>query len=421
MKKVYIKTLGCKVNQYDGQCILERLKQDNYSVVPDTREADVCIINTCTVTSRSDKKSRTLIRKCIKENPDALMLVTGCGASSAPEDFRSIAGVDCVIKNDEKEVFSSYLTGSNKGHFSLQKVTFFYGHDRIFVKIQDGCNYYCSYCIVPSVRGKPVSKPYEDVIDEVDKLVNNGYREVVLTGINLGLYGKDFGEECALVKLVQELLRIPHLQRIRLSSIEVNLISPEIIRLMAAEKRLCNHFHIPLQSGSDSILKKMKRRYTRDFFVKKINEIRKNVQDVTITTDLMVGFPGESEQDHHMSMDLVEIIGFSKVHLFPFSFRRGVHAEKFMDEQVFPAVIRRRVKELEKVSFKVSNNLKRSFLGRVNKVFIESKRDKTTGNLQGLTSNYLHVLVSGDDALMGKIEPVEITGIDKGNLTGHVT
>ncbi|MFC1643555.1 tRNA (N(6)-L-threonylcarbamoyladenosine(37)-C(2))-methylthiotransferase MtaB [Chlamydiota bacterium] len=438
MKKVYIKTLGCKVNQYDGQWLSEKLVHNNCEIVSEKRSADICIINTCTVTEKSDKKARNIISQCVRENPDAMLFVTGCLASKNSESIKNLSGVDFIISNNEKtsiidlikniqkkdtlnnKIYDSSLENKNISHFiNHQKISSFYGHDRSFVKIQDGCSNFCSYCVVPYVRGESASKKPENVIKEVEGLLNNGCMEIVLTGINLGLYGRDLDIKKALEMVLKEIVKFPKLKRIRLSSIEVDLVSDELVKLMNCEKKLCNHLHIPLQSGSNKILKKMRRPYTKEFYFNKIEDIKKTIDNVLISTDVISGFPGEKIGDHLQTIRMIDRIGFSKVHIFPFSFREGVYALNYIDEKTSQDKIKKRKKELEKAALAVSERIKNKYLGSEVEVLFESKREKETGLFQGLTENYLRVLFSGNDKLMGRLVNVRIKEIKKGYLLGE--
>ncbi|MBA7702960.1 Threonylcarbamoyladenosine tRNA methylthiotransferase MtaB [subsurface metagenome] len=307
-RSVAFHTLGCKVNQYDTQAMIEALAKD-YKIVSSEEKADIYIINTCTVTSRADQKSRQYIRGIIRKNPEAFVAVTGCYAQRLPEEIARIQGVDLILGNEEKNGIASVLDQAGKNsrpevfvenidsrsRYDTLKVTRHQSHSRAFVKIQDGCQNYCSYCIIPYVRGKQRSRPLKDTLEEIEGLVRNGFREVVLTGIRLGSWGQDLNGRVTLATLLEKVSEIEDLKRVRLSSIEPRDLSEELIDRIAQLPKVCRHLHIPLQSGDGKVLKAMNRPYDTFYYQDLIERIREKIKGVAITTDVMAGFPGEGK------------------------------------------------------------------------------------------------------------------------------
>ena len=332
--KVGICSLGCKVNIYESEVVTDLLKKGGYEIVPFEDKADIYIINTCSVTNESDKKSRKMINRAKKNNSEAIIVVMGCYSQVSSDDIEA----DIILGNKDKskivEILNDFIRDreSKKIIYDLSSVEFekmeishFDNHTRAFVKIQDGCNAFCSYCIIPYTRGRVRSKNKEDVIEEVSRLVKDGYKEIVLTGIHTGRYGIDINS--SLYELLCELVKIPNIYRIRLSSIEINEVTPEIIDLYKNNKIMARHLHVPLQSGSNKILKLMNRRYNKEEFMKMIDKLRE-IEDISLTTDLIVGFPNETDDDFEETMDTLKKIHFTKIHTFPYSRRRGTVADK---------------------------------------------------------------------------------------------
>ncbi|MFC1667999.1 tRNA (N(6)-L-threonylcarbamoyladenosine(37)-C(2))-methylthiotransferase MtaB [Chlamydiota bacterium] len=439
MDKIFLKTFGCKANQYDSQFIRESLGEKGYQFTEDSQQADVCIINTCTVTARSDNKVASFVKKCNQGGRKKQCIITGCAVSRKSHAFNSHQETIHVVDNFRKHTLASVLRNIKNGsmvrnhstidasgdHFeqvsiNAQKISSFHNHDRVFVKIQDGCDRYCSYCIVPDVRGAPRSKKLMQVYNEVADLVKNGFVEVVLTGINLGLFGADLQRKNALVDLLRDISGIPGLKRIRLSSLEVDLISEELIEFLVLNEKMCHHLHIPLQSGSNRILAKMNRKYTKENFLNKIEAIKRKIKDFCFTTDVIVGFPGESEHDFNETIEVVKINEFSKVHVFPFSYREGTSVQSFLQERLSHTLVKERVKALVTVSQEVSCLLKQKYIGKKVDILVESKREKKSNFLQGMTIHYLRVLIDGPDSLCGKIISVKLLALRNDCLVGVV-
>lgn len=400
--RVGICSLGCKVNIYESEYVEDLLRGAGYHIVSFDEEADIYIINTCSVTNEADKKSRKMINQAKKRNSNAIIVVMGCYSQVKASDI----DCDIVLGNKDKSKIVEYLDefiinrNSIKNIYNLREesnfedmsISNFVNHTRAFVKIQDGCNAFCSYCIIPYTRGRVRSKSYNLVIDEVTNLVNKGYREVVLTGIHTGRYGIDL-EDMNLEKLLRGLIEIDGLYRIRLSSIEINEITEGIMDLIKSSKVVAKHLHIPLQSGCDKILKNMNRKYDLDYFKKRIKELRELDKDISITTDLIVGFPGEDEEDFLETIDTLKEIRFTKIHTFPYSKRDGTPAS-MMNNQVDGNVKKRRVRDVLELSNKYEKEYYLSYVGRVLDGLVEVHKD---GKVIVLTSNYIPVIV--DDKL----------------------
>ncbi len=332
--------------------------------------ADLCVINTCTVTSTSDEKSRQQIRRAIRQNPDARVVVTGCYAESGVEEVEGIEGVDRVFEKGQERklvdyVKNGFVSNNNSVHISNEipdnknlrrnesafdlKISKFDGHTRAFLKVEDGCDNLCSYCIIPYVRGTVISKKMDDIVFEAEQLVSNGYKEIVLTGIHLGAYGKDTGYQTNILEVIKKLEKLTGLKRIRLSSIDANEVSDDLINIVGNSDKVCSHFHLPLQSGDDYVLKRMNRKYDTQQYLEKIEKIREKIELPSISTDVIVGFPGEKRDHFENTLKLCEKAGFSRTHIFPFSPRDNTPAAK-MSSQCAPSEIKARKKELESLA-----------------------------------------------------------------------
>lgn len=414
--RVGICSLGCKVNIYESEYVEELLRGAEYEIVSFDDVADIYIINTCSVTNEADKKSRKMISKAKRRNSNALIVVMGCYSQVKANEVDA----DIVLGNKDKSKILMYLDNYFKDRNSLKKIynlreesifedmfiSEFINHTRAFVKIQDGCNAFCSYCIIPYTRGRVRSKDYNLVIEEVTNLVNKGYREVVLTGIHTGRYGIDL-ENMNLEKLLRGLVQIDGLYRVRLSSIEINEITDGIMDLIKSSKVIARHFHIPLQSGCDKILKSMNRKYDLEYFKEKVSEIRKLDKDISITTDLIVGFPGEDDDDFLETIDTLKELKFTKIHTFPYSKRDGTPAS-MMSNQVDGLVKKKRVREVLKLSNRYEREYYLSYVGKVLDGLVEVHKD---GRVIVLTSNYIPVIVDSklesNDVVRVKIDRVD--------------
>ena len=414
---VAVYTLGCKVNLYESELIISLLKENNYTLVDFNEKADIYIINTCSVTNESDRKDRKIINEARRKNKEAIIVVTGCYSQINPETINA----DIILGNKDKskiiDLLEDYIKNKKqiKRIYDLTKVEFekmninkFENHTRAFVKVQDGCNAFCSYCIIPYARGRIRSKDLNETIEEVTNLVNNGYKEIVLTGIHTGRYGID--KNTNLYELLKKLVQIPKIFRIRLSSIEINEITDEIIELIKTNDIMAKHLHIPLQSGSDKILTLMNRKYDIDYFVKKIETIRKEIPDISITTDLIVGFPNETEEDFKDTIKLLNEIKFTKIHTFPYSKRKNTKAAS-MPNQIDGMTKKKRVHEVLDISNKYELEFYKS---KLNKEYEVVKEDRKNGECIGYTSNYIPVILEKNTVSdIAKIKITEVNSITK--------
>ena len=397
--KACVYTLGCKVNTYESEYIMLKLIEAGYDVVNNLDEvSDVYIINTCTVTNTADIKSRKIINRIKRNNPNACIVALGCYVEDHPSDD---LGIDIYIGNKDKskivELLDLYFinkepirrVGLNKEKFEDMYITDFKNRCRAFVKVQDGCENFCSYCIIPYVRGKCRSKDLNTVVSEVTALVNKGFKEIVLTGIHTGHYGVDL--DTSFADLLNALVKIDGLKRLRISSIEITELTDEVLDITKNNKVIVDHLHIPLQAGSDKILKLMNRKYDLEYFENKLKEIRKIRPNISITTDIIVGFPNESEEDFNETIENSKKFGFSKIHVFPYSDRVGTVASK-MDGHIDGNIKKMRARKLLEVSKKLEKEYANKFIGENLEVLFEEVKD---GVSIGHTSNYLKVKVKG--------------------------
>ena len=416
--KVAIHSLGCKVNIYESEFLVSLLKKNNDRIVDFSSFSDIYIINTCSVTNESDRKSRKAISQARKNNPNAIIIVMGCYSQLKADEIEA----DIIIGNKDKskiiELINEYQAKKEKVKkiYDLKHTTFenmeidkFINHTRAFVKIQDGCNAFCSYCIIPYTRGNIRSKNKEDVINEIKKLVDNGYQEIVLTGIHTGKYGIDLNTN--LETLLKELVKIKGLYRLRLSSIEINEITEGIIKLIKENNIMAKHLHIPLQSGSDKILKLMNRHYDTKYFYEKIKKIREEIPDISITTDLIVGFPYETEECFAETIDLLKKIKFSHIHTFPYSKRDGTKAS--LMPQIDGNIKKKRVKELLEISNYYESEFYKQSINKIYDGVSEVKEDKTIIH----TTNFIPVIIPNKIS-NNKIVNIKITKVDNLKVYG---
>lgn len=414
--KVGICTLGCKVNTYESEYVLSLFKEKGYEIGEFTEICDIYIINTCSVTNTSDAKSRKMIHQAVRRNKDACVVAMGCFIE-ANKDIH-IDGVDILIGNKDKskivDLVEEYFKNRNEirnlyedlgTEFENMEIHSFDGRTRAFVKIQDGCENFCTYCIIPYVRGKCRSKDPDLVIEEITSLVNNGYQEIVLTGIHTGNYGADLDIDFA--SLLERIVHIPKLHRLRISSIEATELNDRVLKLLESNSVIANHLHIPLQSGSKSVMKAMNRKYQKEEYEEIINKIRSIRPDISISTDVIVGFPGETEEDFIESYEFCKKIGFSKIHVFPYSLRDGTAAAKFKN-QVDSKIKKERVKKLTELSNELEEEYMKKFVGKEIEVLVERTSDEESF---GHTSNFLLVKIPKkyhqEDLVTVKIERVE--------------
>ncbi|MEW6077737.1 MAG: tRNA (N(6)-L-threonylcarbamoyladenosine(37)-C(2))-methylthiotransferase MtaB [Thermodesulfobacteriota bacterium] len=424
MNTFSIVTLGCKVNQFESDALTGLLTAAGWRQVTGNAPADLCIVNTCTVTGRSAGQSRQLLRHFRRENPGAFIIATGCYATVAGGEVRDLECVDCVVSHDAKHKIpeiaarlrslpepiptESVTGGSSADMFSCFAAAPFTGsRARPVLKIQDGCNAFCSYCIVPHARGRSVSMPPDDVLAAVRRFSSAGYPEVVLTGIHLGAYGLDLMPPHSLYRLLATITETGAIGRVRLSSLEPRELTNDILDLAARSGRICAHFHLPLQSGSDAVLKRMNRPYTAAFFKERVAAVKTIIPEAAIGVDVLCGFPGEGDSEFAETVALLNDLPVSYLHVFPFSSRPGTPAAGFPDP-VPPAVISERCRVLRRMSADFRERFSRQQKGRTEIIRIEDQRDRVTGLLKGVTANYLTVLVEGDAAITNRDIPVTI-------------
>ena len=416
-----ILTLGCKVNQYESQAMREDLLRNGFVLSQNKEKADVTVINTCTVTSVSDAKNRKLINRVRRQNPDGIIVLTGCMPQAFPEEMKDFTECDIILGNKERgrlvPAIREFLADSarmidipaylNRGDaYENLTVSSFGEHTRAFIKIEDGCNRFCSYCIIPYARGRVRSKPLDDLRRELEQVALSGYREVVLVGINLSAYGQ--GEDFDLADAVETACGVEGIERVRLGSIEPEQMDAPLIARLAAQKKFCPQFHLSLQSGCDKTLRAMNRHYDTAAYAEIVNNLRIAFDNAAMTTDVMVGFAGESEEDFQTSMDFVKQIGFAKVHVFPYSLRKGTRAEQ-MPDHVSPAEKERRAHRMGALVRESRREFLQSQVGRTEEVLFERLRH---GYLEGYTKNYTPVHVqSADGALCGTVQPVQLVSV----------
>lgn len=421
MKKFNIYTLGCKVNQYESQAMREDLLRHGYILSDDREHADISIINSCTVTSTSDSKNRKLINRIRRQNPEGIIVLTGCMPQAFPDDMESLTNCDIILGNKERSklipTLEKYISEKhklidipphlNKG-FSYENLTVssFGEHTRAFIKIEDGCNRFCSYCIIPYARGRVRSKPLEELEKELQSVADNGYKEVVLVGINLSAYG--LNEDFDLADAVEAACNVEKIERVRLGSFEPEQMSDELISRLASFDKFCPQFHLSLQSGCDKTLKAMNRHYTSAEYMEIVDRLKASFVNPSFTTDVMVGFAGETDEDFEKSMEFVRSVGFAKVHVFPYSQRKGTVADKATN-QVSPRDKENRAKRMSALVEESRNDFLNSQLGLIEEVLFERLRH---GYLEGYTKNYTPVHVySTDDLLCGQIKKVKLTEV----------
>ena len=417
MNTVAFHTLGCKVNAYETEAIWQMFKRAGYERVDFDKKADVYVINTCTVTNTGDKKSRQVIRRAIRRNPDAVVAVTGCYAQTSPGEVMEIPGVDIIVGTQGRDRLLEYVQQYQRERqpinavknimktreFEELDVPTFSDRTRASLKIQEGCNNFCTFCIIPWARGLLRSRKPENVLKQARQLVEAGYKEIVLTGIHTGGYGEDL-EDYSLADLLWDLDKIEGLKRVRISSIEASQIDDRILEVLNTSEKMCRHLHIPLQAGDDEVLKRMRRKYTVDEYREKIAGIRQAMPQVAITTDVIVGFPGETDEQFENSYRLIEELQFAELHVFPYSKRTGTPAAR-MENQVPDAVKQERVQRLIQLSNRLSLEYARQFVGDVLDVIPERPYKEAPGNglYTGYSDNYLQLVFPGNEELLGKV------------------
>ena len=428
MKKAAFFTLGCKVNQYESEAMRESFESAGYETVDFGDFANVYIINTCSVTAIADRKSRKAIKQARNLNPDAIIAVAGCYSQTNPKAVKALEIADVIIGNTEKEniveIVELYSGETVEKVNDIMKCRTFAGptaashkgKTRAFMKIQDGCDNFCTYCIIPYARGPVRSRPIDEIIAEAKSFVRNGYKEIVLTGIHITKYGKELGN-ITLADVLSELNKIDGLERIRLGSLEYNKNLTEIVRRAGEYPKLCPHFHISLQSGSAGVLERMKRTYTPAEYKAAVDMIRKTWENAAITTDIMVGFPGETEEEFAESMSFAKEIGFAKMHVFAYSRRPGTVADK-MENQVPEMVKKVRSEQMQILATSLENEFYKSCIGKQFSVLVERK---TGDNLyEGHTENYLPAEIKSEQDIAKQIVRIEVCGVNDETVTGNI-
>lgn len=431
MATVAFHTLGCKVNHYETEAIWQLFKENDYERVDFETNADVFIINTCTVTNTGDKKSRQVIRRAIRKNPDAVVCVTGCYAQTSPAEIMAIPGVDIVVGTQDRHKLISYIEDykqsrqpingvgnimKNRKYEELE-VPYFTDRTRASLKIQEGCNNFCTFCIIPWARGLMRSRDPEQVVSQATTLVNSGYKEIVLTGIHTGGYGEDL-KDYNLAQLLRDLEQVENLERIRISSIEASQLTDEVIDVIDKSTKVVRHLHIPLQSGSDTVLKRMRRKYTMAHFSERLQKLHKALPGLAVTSDVIVGFPGETEEEFQETYDFIVKHQFSELHVFPYSMRTGTPAAR-MTDQIDEEVKNERVHRLIELSNQLAKDYASKFYQTVLEVIPEEK-GSTDGKLVGYADNYMKIEFEGDESLIGELVKVKVVTpgypINKGKL-----
>lgn len=419
-KKFKIVTLGCRTNQYESQAYQDQLLALGYSPAADEEKAEICIVNTCTVTESADSSSRHEIRQLARKHVGSKLIVTGCFAERQPDAVKNIEGVTHVVDNKDKEnLLSKVFPEAEWPEFSVKR---FEAHTRAFVKVQDGCNSFCTYCIIPYVRGRSRSRTLEEITREVEGLISNGFKEVVLTGINIGDFdgNRPEGEPAdRLVDLVVAVDRIPGLERLRVSSIDPDEVDDDLMNAVIYGKRTCKSMHIVLQSGSNVILKRMNRKYTRQIFMETVDRLRNACPDFTFTTDIIVGFPGETDTDFEDTLSVMREVKFAKVHMFPYSERPRTRAA-LMPNKVPQEIIKARKQEILRLSEQLAFDLRASSVGKEMTILTESGDKSRPGQISGHTDNFLMVWVPDAGYGPNRLLKVKLLANSPDGLVGTV-
>ncbi len=432
-KKVALYTLGCKTNQYESEAMASLFRHHGYDNVQFDQKADIYIINTCTVTHLGDRKSRQIIRRAVRKNPDAVIAVTGCYAQTSPGEVLEIPGVDLVIGTRDRDRIVQLVEEAGKSPVPVNAVKDIVSHrsfeempildyenrTRAFVKIQEGCNNFCTYCIIPYARGPLRSRDPENILAEVRKLVDEGFGEIVLAGIHIGAYGTGLLEKIDLADLVVRIALVPGLKRLRLGSVEPLDITPRLIRAIAEIRTVCRHLHIPLQSGDDLILSRMQRKYNAFEFSRMVSAVRGQIPEIAITTDVIVGFPGETEEEFGNTLEFVKDVGFCKTHVFKYSPRKGTPAAGYPD-QVSAEAKDTRSKRLIALGRENQKRFAAKFIGESVEVLAEQLVDKEKDVWEGLTDNYIKVLFKSAENLRGNFVEVRTVKLQGTSLLAKI-
>ncbi len=425
MKKAALHNLGCKVNAYETEAMQQRLKENGYTIVPFTEEADVYIINTCTVTNIADRKSRQMLHRAKKRNPNAIVIAAGCYVQTAKEACEADKSIDIIIGNNRKkdiiQILEEYqakrketdtiIDINHTTEYEDMPVTQMENHTRAYIKIQDGCNQFCTYCVIPYARGRVRSRDAKSIKQEVQELASTGFKEIVLTGIHLSSYGIDKEETCTLLSLIEQLHRISGVERIRLGSLEPKIITEDFVKKISTLSKVCPHFHLSLQSGSNTVLKRMNRRYTSEEYEKGCQILRKYYKNPAITTDIIVGFPGETEEEFKQTYAFAQQIAFYDMHIFKYSRREGTKAAE-MEQQIPEQTKTERSEQLLTLAEKLSEEYRKRFIGQEMDILIEETETIDGEEYQvGHTCEYIKVAVKAAENLCGRIVKVHLKKI----------
>ncbi len=431
--KVAFTTLGCRVNQYETEAMTEKFKKEGYELVPFEEYADVYVINTCTVTNIGDKKSRQMVNRARRKNEEAVIAVVGCYSQIAPEEVSKIEGVDVVLgtrnkgdivywvnrAREEREKIIEVNDVLKNNVFEDLNISEYQDKKRAFLKIQDGCNRFCSYCLIPFARGAVCSKEPEKVISEAKELAEHGFKEIILSGIHIASYGADLGGDWNLVKILQELDSVEGIERIRIGSIDPQFFTEGTIDNLSELKKLCPHFHLSLQSGCDETLKRMNRRYTTKEYKDIVEGLRKNIKDVSITTDIIVGFPGETEEEFNTTYEFLKSMELSKMHVFKYSPRKGTKAA-VMKEQVNGNIKDERSSKLIELDAKLEEQFMNKLIGKTMDVLYEQRYNGEESSYEGHTPNYIKVVSKSSDDIEGRIVKTKLTEVKKEFIIGEL-
>lgn len=432
MKRAAFYTLGCKVNQYETEAISGIFEQNGYEIVDFETAADVYVINTCTVTNLSDRKSRQMIRRAKHHNEASVVVVVGCYAQTAPEEVERIPGVNLILGTKDRSRIMEHIDSlgpqtrpvtfvddiMKTREFEGLNLTTYKGRTRAFLKIQEGCSQFCSYCIIPYARGPIRSRRPEEVVNEVKSLADRGFKEIVLTGIHVASYGKDLGNT-TLLDIMKRINGVQGIERLRLGSLEPTVINEEFVQTALGLEKLCPHFHISLQSGCDATLKRMNRKYTRSEYREIVDRLRRNIPDAAITTDVMVGFPGETQEEFEAAYQFLSEINLMQLHIFKYSPRKGTPAATFKD-QVTPEIKEERSKRLIELSGRCTFEYNQRYAGKVVKVLYEQEAAGRDGWMEGLTPNYIRVLSPGNRGAKGEIMDTKLLEVKPDHMEGKI-
>jgi threonylcarbamoyladenosine tRNA methylthiotransferase MtaB len=431
--KVAFSTLGCRVNQYESEAMTEKFLREHYDVVSYDSFADVYVINTCTVTNMGDKKSRQMIGRARRQNSEAVIAVVGCYSQIAPEEVSKIEGVDVVLGTRNKGDIIYWVNRAREERAQMVEVNDVLRNNvfeelnieeyqtktRAFLKIQDGCNRFCSYCLIPFARGAVCSKKPEKVMEEVRDLAKHGFKEIILSGIHTASYGVDLEGKVNLVSLLEDIDKVEGIERIRIGSIDPTFFTEGVIERIVKLKKLCPHFHLSLQSGCDETLKRMNRQYTTKDYREVVEDLRKHISDVSITTDIIVGFPGETDEDFNKTYEFLRDIKLTKMHIFKFSPRKGTRAAE-MKEQLDGDTKERRSSKLIALNSLNEAEFMQKFVGRTMDVLYEHLNDKETNKYEGYTQNYVKVITEYDRDVEGQILNTKIIGLNEEFIIGKI-